>query len=71
MPMNESELRARDAMRNIGAELLEAIRQVKAGHIGSALKPSASSPPGTSTVRSFIDPDDVSTAATPRPDPEG
>jgi putative transcriptional regulator len=34
MPMNEKELAARDAKRNIGAELLEAIQSVKAGKIG-------------------------------------
>jgi len=34
MVMNEHELAARDARRDIGAELLDAIRQVKAGHAG-------------------------------------
>lgn len=34
MPMNESELQARDARRDIGAELLEAVRAVKAGKLG-------------------------------------
>lgn len=34
MPLSEKELMERDAKRDIGAELLEAIRQVKAGSIG-------------------------------------
>lgn len=34
MPMNEKELEARDARRDIGAELLEAVRSVKAGNLG-------------------------------------
>lgn len=34
MPMNEKELQARDAKRDIGAELLEAVRSVKAGQLG-------------------------------------
>jgi len=34
MVMNECELAARDARRDIGAELLDAIRQVKAGQMG-------------------------------------
>lgn len=34
MPMNERELRARDAKRDIGAELLQSIRDVKAGNVG-------------------------------------
>lgn len=34
MAMNEKELNARDAKRDIGAELLESIRDVKAGKIG-------------------------------------
>jgi len=34
MVMTEHELAARDAQRDIGAELLEAIRQVKAGQVG-------------------------------------
>jgi putative transcriptional regulator len=32
--MNEKELQARDAKRDIGAELLEAVRSVKAGQFG-------------------------------------
>lgn len=35
MPLNETELLARDAQRNIGEELLEAIRDVKAGRHGT------------------------------------
>ena len=35
MPMNERELQARDAKRDIGAELLQSIRDVKAGNVGS------------------------------------
>lgn len=34
MPMNERELQARDAKRDIGAELLKSIRDVKAGNVG-------------------------------------
>lgn len=34
MPLSEKELLARDAKRDIGAELLEAVRQVKAGKVG-------------------------------------
>lgn len=34
MPMNERELQARDAKRDIGAELLQSIRDVKAGNVG-------------------------------------
>lgn len=33
MALTEKQLKARDARRNIGAELLEAVRQVKAGQI--------------------------------------
>lgn len=36
MPMNETELMERDAQRNIGEELLNAIRDVKAGEYGSS-----------------------------------
>ena len=35
MPLNEIELLERDAKRNIGEELLEAIRDVKAGQHGA------------------------------------
>ncbi|MGV8921271.1 MAG: helix-turn-helix domain-containing protein [Pseudomonas sp.] len=35
MPLTEKELLARDATRNIGDELLQAIRDVKAGHVGA------------------------------------
>ncbi|MFM8332397.1 MAG: hypothetical protein ACKN9T_11970 [Candidatus Methylumidiphilus sp.] len=35
MPLSENELLARDAKRNIGEELLAAIRDVKAGNIGA------------------------------------
>ena len=35
MPMNERDLQARDARRDIGAELLEAVRAVKAGKFGA------------------------------------
>ena len=35
MPMNERDLQARDARRDIGAELLEAVRAVKAGKFGT------------------------------------
>lgn len=34
MPMNERELLARDSLRDIGAELLQSIRDVKAGKVG-------------------------------------
>lgn len=34
MAMNERELQARDAKRDIGAELLQSIRDVKAGKLG-------------------------------------
>jgi putative transcriptional regulator len=33
MPKTEHELKARDAKRNIGAELLESIQQMKAGKV--------------------------------------
>lgn len=36
MPLSEEELLARDAGRNIGEELLAAIRDVKAGNIGAS-----------------------------------
>lgn len=35
MPLSEKRLRARDAKRDIGAELLQAIRDVKAGRHGA------------------------------------
>lgn len=35
MPMNEKNLEARDARRDIGAELLQAVRDVKSGKVGS------------------------------------
>ena len=35
MPLTETELLARDAKRNIGDELLQAIRDVKAGNMGA------------------------------------
>ncbi len=35
MPLNDKKLRARDAKRNIGKELLQAIREVKAGQEGA------------------------------------
>ncbi|WP_236237231.1 helix-turn-helix domain-containing protein [Pseudomonas faucium] len=35
MPLTEKELMLRDATRNIGEELLESIREVKAGHFGA------------------------------------
>lgn len=34
MAMNEKELAARDARRDIGAELLQSVRDVKAGRLG-------------------------------------
>jgi putative transcriptional regulator len=34
MPMNEKALQKRDAGRDIGAELLDSIRRVKAGDVG-------------------------------------
>lgn len=34
MPMNEKQLALRDARRDIGTELLDAVRQVKAGNMG-------------------------------------
>lgn len=37
-PSNKKELLARDAKRNIGEELLQAIRDVKAGHYGARYK---------------------------------
>lgn len=71
MPMNEDELRARDATRNIGAELLEAIRQVKAGHVGPTHVPGAPSGPGAPPARDVIDTDDAGSAAPPGRDPTG
>ncbi|MFK0095962.1 helix-turn-helix domain-containing protein [Pseudomonas sp. NPDC090592] len=38
MPLTEKELRLRDASRNIGEELLESIRDVKAGRYGAVLQ---------------------------------
>ena len=38
MPRREKEVLARDAKRNIGEELLQAIRDVKAGHHGAKYK---------------------------------
>jgi putative transcriptional regulator len=38
MPLSEKALRARDAKRNIGAEMLAAIRDVKAGRVGRVWK---------------------------------
>ncbi len=35
MPLTEEQLQKRDASRNIGEELLQAIRDVKAGNIGA------------------------------------
>ena len=35
MPRREKELQERDAIRDIGEELLQAIRDVKAGHHGA------------------------------------
>ena len=35
MPRTEKEIAARDAKRNLGAELLQAIRDVKAGRYGA------------------------------------
>ncbi|PPD19039.1 MAG: transcriptional regulator, partial [Methylomonas sp.] len=35
MPLNETELLERDTKRNIGEELLTAIRDVKSGHHGA------------------------------------
>lgn len=34
MPLTEKQLFERDSKRDIGAELLESIRQVKAGNLG-------------------------------------
>lgn len=34
MPLNEKDLMARDSKRDIGAELLESVRAVKAGNLG-------------------------------------
>jgi putative transcriptional regulator len=34
MPMTDKELRKRDAQRDLGAELLESVRQMKAGRAG-------------------------------------
>lgn len=38
MPMNEKALKKRDAARDIGAELLEAVRRVKQGEVGRVHK---------------------------------
>ena len=38
MPKSEKELRARDAARDIGQELLAAVREMKAGRRGRAHK---------------------------------
>jgi len=38
MPMTEKELMERDAKRDIGAELLESVRQMKAGEKGAVHK---------------------------------
>lgn len=38
MPLTEKELLERDAKRNIGEELLQAIRDVKAGHHGAVYR---------------------------------
>lgn len=35
MPLTEKQLMTRDATRNIGEELLESIRDIKAGHYGA------------------------------------
>lgn len=42
MPLSERSTRARDAKRDIGAELLESVRDVKAGRIGTVWKADAS-----------------------------
>ena len=42
MPLREKALLARDAKRNIGEELLQAIRDVKAGRYGAKYKVEAS-----------------------------
>ncbi len=34
MPLGEKELRERDAKRNIGEELLQAVRDIKSGKVG-------------------------------------
>jgi putative transcriptional regulator len=44
MPRREKELLARDAKRNIGDELLQAIRDVKAGRHGAKYKAAGSRP---------------------------
>jgi putative transcriptional regulator len=38
MPLSEKTLRWRDAKRDIGQELLQAIRDVKAGRYGAPMK---------------------------------
>ena len=38
MPMAEKELQKRDAKRGLGAELLESVRQMKAGRAGKIHK---------------------------------
>jgi hypothetical protein len=38
MPLSEKTLRRRDAKRNIGQELLQAIRDVNAGRYGASMK---------------------------------
>ncbi len=43
MPMTEKELKKRDAQRDLGTELLESVRQMKAGHTGKIHKVEVSS----------------------------
>ncbi|HIJ96426.1 MAG TPA: helix-turn-helix domain-containing protein [Desulfuromonadales bacterium] len=38
MPLNEKELLERDAKRNIGEELLQSVRDIKAGKVGRVTK---------------------------------
>ena len=42
MPLSEKALRKRDAKRDIGAELLKSVRDVKAGRVGAVWKADAS-----------------------------
>lgn len=43
MPMTEKELKKRDAQRDLGTELLESVRQMKAGNTGKIHKVEVSS----------------------------
>lgn len=51
MPMDQHELQRRDAKRDIGEELLEAIRDVKAGRYGRVYATSLRTGEGTRAER--------------------